>query len=520
MKHTPWVQRPFAAALAFFCVCMILLAMRPLLAVDETRYLTVAWEMWNGGSKIVPHLNGEVYSHKPPLLFWLINIVWLATGPAEWAARMVAPAAGAVAIVMTGRLSRTLWPDDDARPGRAAWMLATGGVFLSFGSATMFDTLLTVAVLGGMLALWSLAQRLSAKAILTLGAALAFGVLAKGPVVLLHVLPVALALPLWQPAPAGRSVMVRYLGSLGLAVLVALVLVSLWLVPALVFGDAGYRNDILWRQSAGRMVQSFAHDRPMWFFLALLPLYLWPWGWGREILGIWRRPVLPQVRFLLLWAGATTLAFSLISGKQIHYLVPVLPAVALLLSGGAVTTCKSWARFIPLLPAAVCVGLGAAVVFRMIPPQQLDGNSVGATEVALTAGVLAAMSALACQNRSPMVFRALVAPATLLIVQLIAFQSLWQTNNPARLAAVLAAHADAGIATVDTGYAGQFSYSARLAVPVQVLRTNADLVDWINGHPGGLVLSKQAIDMTGLQLLKDEIMHSDRWFAYGVADGS
>ena len=48
---------------------------RPPLPVDETRYLAVAWEMWQGGNYLVPHLNFEPYSHKPPLLFWLINIL-------------------------------------------------------------------------------------------------------------------------------------------------------------------------------------------------------------------------------------------------------------------------------------------------------------------------------------------------------------------------------------------------------------------------------------------------------------
>ena len=36
---------------------------RPLLPVDETRYASVAWEMWSRGDFLVPYLNGEPYSH-------------------------------------------------------------------------------------------------------------------------------------------------------------------------------------------------------------------------------------------------------------------------------------------------------------------------------------------------------------------------------------------------------------------------------------------------------------------------
>ncbi|MDX1698178.1 MAG: hypothetical protein R3308_07810, partial [Thiohalobacterales bacterium] len=44
---------------------------RPLVPADELRYIAVAWEMWQRGDFLVPYLNGEPYSHKPPLFFWL-----------------------------------------------------------------------------------------------------------------------------------------------------------------------------------------------------------------------------------------------------------------------------------------------------------------------------------------------------------------------------------------------------------------------------------------------------------------
>jgi 4-amino-4-deoxy-L-arabinose transferase-like glycosyltransferase len=53
-------------------LAVVSLLTRNLIPVDETRYTTVAWEMWVRSDFLVPHLNGETYSHKPPLLFWLI----------------------------------------------------------------------------------------------------------------------------------------------------------------------------------------------------------------------------------------------------------------------------------------------------------------------------------------------------------------------------------------------------------------------------------------------------------------
>ena len=102
-----------AAMLGFALVALLGVLTRPPLPIDETRYLAVAWEMHLSGNWIVPHLNGEIYAHKPPLLFWLINLVWAVTGVSETAARLVGPAFGVATIGATALLARRL-----ARPIR------------------------------------------------------------------------------------------------------------------------------------------------------------------------------------------------------------------------------------------------------------------------------------------------------------------------------------------------------------------------------------------------------------------
>ena len=113
--------------------------MRPLLPIDETRYLSVAWEMHTSGSYLVPHLNGELYSHKPPLLFWLMNAGWAVFGVSmEWA-RMVAPLFGLGALWLTAKMARALWPEADAttlglRAGLAPLMLLSGVYWAIFST--------------------------------------------------------------------------------------------------------------------------------------------------------------------------------------------------------------------------------------------------------------------------------------------------------------------------------------------------------------------------------------------------
>jgi hypothetical protein len=308
----------------------------------------------------------------------------------------------------------------------------------------------------------------------------------------------------------------RFYAALGLAILVALGLLVLWLGPALVLGDTAYRNDILWRQSAGRMVQSFAHDRPVWFFLALLPLFLWPFGWGRQAACLWRGAARPQARLLLIWAIAGLVAFSFVSGKQIHYLMPELAALALLLSQAEPAPPEGLTRFLPLLPALLLVLGGIAALLGLVPDTTLPG---GVAPLGLLAAVALFALALALVSRAHSLLAALVpvAPVTLIIVELLAWRSLWQGSDPGRIAALLSDGADRGVATPEPDYAGQFSYAARLPAPVTVLRAAEALVPWLQAHPGGLLLTTDPLDQPGLVVLGDAPLQREHWWVYRVA---
>ena len=107
-----------SAALMCGLTIATLILLRPLMPIDETRYLAVSWEMYQGGSTLVPHLNGALYAHKPPLLFWLIDLVWLIGGVSTFGARLVAPTFAVAAVMLTGQVARRLWPDQpSARSG-------------------------------------------------------------------------------------------------------------------------------------------------------------------------------------------------------------------------------------------------------------------------------------------------------------------------------------------------------------------------------------------------------------------
>lgn len=214
------------AVAVFGGLVLLAVLMRPLLPVDEARYFSVAWEMWQGGSFLVPHLNGETYSHKPPLLFWLLNAAWYFFGTDSVAARLVAPSFGVLSIWLTARLARKLWPGDTDSARLSAWVLATTGAFLLFGSLTTFDTMLSAATLLALTGIFLARRSPGYLGWLGVGLAIAFGIMAKGPVILLHMLPVALLLPLWAERST-RPALGRWYGGVGLSLLTALAVVAL-----------------------------------------------------------------------------------------------------------------------------------------------------------------------------------------------------------------------------------------------------------------------------------------------------
>ncbi|GLQ05951.1 ArnT family glycosyltransferase [Sneathiella chinensis] len=481
----------FSAGL-FIILSLVGLWIRPLLPVDETRYLSVAWEMWVSGDYLIPTKNGEIYTHKPPLLFWLINLVWWVTGVSEFAARLVGPAAGVVALFLTRRLCRVLWPDAEQQAGTSALIFATSMGFLLLASLTMFDALLTVGVLIAILGIVRLDQTGSLKWLLVFAFGLAFGGMSKGPVVLVHVLPVALFLPFLPTSRWGRGKALWYAAVLG-GVVGGIAIVSLWLVPALIAGGPVYQEAVLWKQSAGRITNSFSHGRPFWFYLALVPVFLWPWGWR---LSSWRKgtlgPVLrePGAQVSLLWIGGSFLIFSLISGKQIHYLMPEMPALAFLLArlfdskaDGRMQTVAGIAPFILVWAALILAMVG------VIPLDGLEGALSRPAMLAAIAGTTLYIVVVWLCRRSQLIVLASMAPALLGIVYLVAASPLSRMYDANEIAGELAKGDPPAILYIAGKYHGEFTFAGRLTRPVDVL-IGDDVAVWIKNNPGGVIVGR------------------------------
>ncbi|MFN3311124.1 MAG: ArnT family glycosyltransferase [Thermomonas sp.] len=465
--------------LAWFAVALPSVFLHGPIPLYSTRTLAVAWEMWTRGSYLVPLFNGAPYSHKTPLLPWLIHAGWAVGGVSDVWPRLLMVLLAGLVIAQSGLLAQRLLPQRPRITAFTAWGMTGLWYFVLFSWQVMYELALAAAVLGGLLALcrrqgdgwrpnWS-----------GLALAVGLGLLAKGPVVLLHLGVPLLTARLWHPA--ARADGRRFARNAALAVLGGIGLFTLWLVPALLLGDPEYRHALLVTQTAGRIQHSFDHAEPWWWYLPVLLVLLAPWWWQawwwRQVPALWRDPTL---RLPWAWLLGVLLLFSLISGKQAYYLLPDFPAFALLLAAAAERQPRlGW------MPGLLLVVLGALLVaapFGWPPlPAEVQRSAPlgGIALLALGLGLWRWRSLPAHAAGLLLAVAAIHAAATPLL------RAQYDLGPTARVLA------DAAAQGRPLGYVGvyqlQFHFAGRLRTPVAAL-DEADARQWARRNPQGLLV--------------------------------
>lgn len=466
---------------------LVALLTRPLTPIDETRYVSVAWEMWLRDEYLVLFKNGEPYSHKPPLLFWLYNLGWAVFGVNEWWVRLVSPLFSLGGLILTLSISRRLWPDHADSGRNALWILCSSLLWIVFSTSAMFDVMLAFFVLIGMRGLLIAANESMKRGFAWLGFAIGLGVLAKGPVILLHLLPVALLAPWWHSGLPWK----RWYTGILLAILGGAAIALAWAIPAAIRGGEEYRNAIFWGQTANRMVDSFAHKRPFWWYVPLLPVLLFPWllwpGLWSRFAAIKREGLDHGLRFCLAWALPVFISFSLISGKQIHYLVPLFPAFALF--SGRLLTRMSRGSF--LLPASVAGLIGIAMLYFAVaglPEKLADWGRMPFWPGIMLLMIVPITAWFGRDPRWRLPSLAILGAAAIALMQVYVAKNIGSSFDVHPIANQIKQLQDGGIPVANAGrYHAQFQFAGRLEKPLEQLNED-EISPWLDKNPAGVVV--------------------------------
>ena len=352
MALTPRERRCLLLLLAAVVVVRLAtLGAYPLLDPTESRYAEIARKMLETGNWLVPQVDyGVPFWGKPPLSTWLSALSMGAFGVNEFAARLPSLLLTAGCAVMVYRLASLRAGTDQALWALAAFA-TTGLVFISAG-AVMTDPALMFATTLSMAAFWIALHgpepmRRAAGFLFFVG--LAAGLLAKGPVaVVLTMLPVG-AWTLWTRQWRAVWSRIPWLG--GTLLMLALAVPWYWAAER---ASPGFLDYFLVGEHWKRFVESGwkgdlygqAHARPrgtiwVWWLAAALPWSPMVVAWLTRAVVTRSEPAAekrrrlmwdPWCAYLLSWTLAPMLFFTVSGNVLPTYVLPGLPAFALLLT--------------------------------------------------------------------------------------------------------------------------------------------------------------------------------------------
>jgi 4-amino-4-deoxy-L-arabinose transferase-like glycosyltransferase len=430
-RQTAWL---LAAAALLLLAFAFDLGGYALLEPDEGRNAEVAREMAESNDYVLPTLNGLPYLDKPALYFAVGASLMEVLGPTELAARLPS------LLFTLGTLALVFWFGMCLSGRLGAWtatlVTAATPFTLAYARTVIFDSALTMWTTLSLLGFWMAvegprgpgngqrgddretrsAQRVAGGGTREGGsawwtalawAAMGCGVLTKGPI--------ALALPLMIVVP--YAIWRRRARALfdWVAVLLFVAVVLPW-VFAVSQDIPDFLEYALVTETARRLTTAeLGRTGPLWYFLVILPAAALPWSViaiaalrdrrrARAAPSDWQPGSSrdPRIVFLLSWILVPLLFFTISQSKRPQYVLPLMPAVGLLV---ALLWQGARGRLAGVRPGAVAlalIGVFLAAVSRLIPgwvpaspavAAAIPGTALALGVVCLAAGAAAWVAA-------------------------------------------------------------------------------------------------------------------------------
>ena len=467
---------------------------RPIWIIDETRYLSVAWEMWDKSSFLVPFLNGEPYHHKPPFIFWLVHLNWSLFGVNETSIRFIPMLFGFGTLVLAYKLYLSLWKEDIQGAKNTVYILAGTLIFTFYNSLFMFDIILTFWVFVGVLGIVQAVQKPTLLPFILISLSIGFGILTKGPVILVHLLPLLLLVSYWSKKKVDKSFYIKF----GFSFLGGVAIALSWAIPAGIAGGEEYQHAIFWGQTANRMVNSFAHGRPIWWYLALLPLLLFPWSIHKAFYVSLKKTTMDHgLKMLLVWMLPALLIFSFISGKQVHYILPEIAAFSLFCARVLTKTdpnIQTYTNSVGYMYLILAVVFAIApFVVPFVAPKAIT-FPVDSTAFLISAFLLLALGIYFLKNRFLMQDNAIKMIAISIIVPIFtvhfSLHNFLAEQNISSFSQKIASLQQQGIPVGhDQKYHDQFHFLGRLHDPIILLKSQEKISEFTRNNPNAMIIT-------------------------------
>jgi 4-amino-4-deoxy-L-arabinose transferase-like glycosyltransferase len=356
---------------------------------DEPRYAWIARDMAETGDWVTPRLYGKPWFEKPPLFYWGAALCFKLFGVSEAAARLPSAISALLATLAMAWLALRLYGVETAR-----WLLlllptTVGMIGFSHAAATdmPFSAMLTIAMVCAAVVLGltrnentPILPRTPWLAVVLFGFFLGLAVLAKGPAAIIlsggAVFSWALFTKRWHDA-------FRLLHPVAIA---SLCLTALpWYILCARRNPDFFRIFIIEHNFKRYLTPEFQHIQPFWFYVPVLLLAFLPWtgvlvrtavAGGVRIAS--SRTLSPYTAFLFSWSVFVVLFFTISKSKLPGYVLPAVPALALLLacSFGNLASEHSKSFGASVAAVALLFAIASLIVPRLFPHAPLLSQQV------------------------------------------------------------------------------------------------------------------------------------------------
>ena len=357
---------------------------------DEGRNAEIPREMLAGGDWVTPRLDGVNYFEKPPLMYWAVAGSMAVFGANEWAVRAAPLLFALGGVLFTYAAARRIYGRSAGLA--AAFVLGTSLLYYALARFLVLDMAVSVLMSAALFCFilgvrepppaaasnsWTARRRwlfygLYASAALATLAKGLIGFLVTGAVMFLWLLIFRQwkrLRPIYLPTGA----------------LLFLAIAAPWHLLVAARNPTWFHHYVVYEHFERFLTPVASRPGPWWYFIPIILLGLFPWcgflpaGLRSAFRGGWaERDKDADTWFFVIWAGFIFLFFSVSNSKLPPYILPVFPALAVLIGRWlAPGLPECWLRlrgglrvfgfFAGLIAAALCV-----VVLR---PAMIHGMS-------------------------------------------------------------------------------------------------------------------------------------------------
>jgi len=308
---------------------------RTLIKPDEGRYAEIPREMIASGDWTTPRLNDLKYFEKPPLQYWATAIAYTVFGEHQWTSRLWAGLTGFAGIFLVWFAGIRLF-------GRkagvySALLLGSSLLYVLIGHINTLDMgvtfFITLSIVGMLVGQTRVVKNEQRNWMLLAWAAMALAVLSKG---LMGIVLPGAALFIYCVAERDFSVLKRMHWLPGLAIF--FLIAAPWFYLVMKANPEFFDRFFIYEHYTRFTTKELGRYQPWYYFVPILLIGSLPWTllMFDSLSRAWRRGRQPgrlfnAERFLLIWAVFIYLFFTVSGSKLPSYLLPMFPALALLM---------------------------------------------------------------------------------------------------------------------------------------------------------------------------------------------